>query len=104
LKVIEAIPKEDSPVVWGKEIVKIRQDKVLQAHLFYDQEMKLVKRLRTLSVRDYSGKIFPETMRMQNMEEEDEWTEITHHSIVFGEDYPESLFSISHLKNPRMMK
>ncbi|MCB0330898.1 MAG: outer membrane lipoprotein-sorting protein [Bdellovibrionales bacterium] len=100
--VVLAIPKEDAPVVWGKEIVKVRDDKVLLEHLFFDQEMKLVKAFKTISIADFGGKIFPKTMRMTNVEKEDEWTEITHHSITFGIELPENLFTISYLKNPRL--
>ncbi|MCB0353792.1 MAG: outer membrane lipoprotein-sorting protein [Bdellovibrionales bacterium] len=100
--VVEAVPLEDAPVVWGKEVIKVRDDKILLAHLFYDQEMKLVKQFQTKSIKDFDGKLFPEVMRMTNLENDDEWTEITNHTLAFGLTLPANLFSLSYLKNPRL--
>lgn len=100
--VVEAIPREDSPIVWGKEILKIRDDHVLLSHEFYDQKGHLVKRLETLSITRFNGKIFPETMKMTPVEREGEWTEITHHSVKFNVELPRNLFTLSYLKNPRL--
>lgn len=100
--VIEAIPHEDAPIVWGKEILRIRDDRVLLAHEFYDQKMTLVKQLKTLSTTTFNGKVFPETMKMTPVERDGEWTEITHHSVKFNVDLPQNLFTLSYLKNPRL--
>jgi outer membrane lipoprotein-sorting protein len=100
--VVEAIPHEDAPIVWGKEILKIRDDHVLLSHEFYDQNMILVKRLETMSITTFNGKIFPETMKMTPVERDGEWTEITHHSVKFNVDLPQDLFTLSYLKNPRL--
>lgn len=100
--VVEAIPHEDAPIVWGKEILKIRGDHVLLSHEFYDQNMTLVKRLETLSITMFHGKVFPETMKMTPVERDGEWTEITHHSVKFNVELPQNLFTLSYLKNPRL--
>ncbi|HEY9017161.1 outer membrane lipoprotein-sorting protein, partial [Thiomicrospira sp.] len=34
--IIEAIPKPNAPVVWGKEVAKIRDDYVILENVFYD--------------------------------------------------------------------
>jgi len=100
--VIEAIPDEDSPIVWGKEILKIRDDSLLLAHEFYDQDLILVKRLETLSTGIFDGKVFPKKMRMYSEERQGEWTEIIHNEIRFQVTLPKNLFTLSYLKNPRL--
>ena len=47
---IEAIPQPDAPVVWGKEIIIIREDNILLSEQFYDQAMVLVKEMKTLKI------------------------------------------------------
>ena len=46
--IIESIPHEESAIVWGKEISHIRDDYVELKHDFLDQDMKLIKSLKTL--------------------------------------------------------
>ena len=53
--VIESIPHETAPVVWGKEVIKVREDYIILLHDFYDQDMQLVKRLSTKKIEELSG-------------------------------------------------
>lgn len=99
--VIEATPKEDAPVVWGKEIVRVREDYVILGHLFYDQQGKLVKELKTLEVGPLGGRPFPILMRMTISEKEDHWTEVHHQDVKFGVSIPPETFSVGYLQNPR---
>ncbi len=74
---IESIPHEDAAVVWGKEILKIRDDNVLVDHSFYDQDGELVKVLVSLEIGDMGGRVVAIRQRMNKVDEPDEWTEIT---------------------------
>jgi len=40
---IESIPHEEAAVVWGREVLKIRDDHVVLEHAFFDQDGELVK-------------------------------------------------------------
>ena len=40
--VVESIPHEEAAVVWGKEVLRIRDDDVLLSQEFYDQDGKRV--------------------------------------------------------------
>ncbi|WP_455221974.1 outer membrane lipoprotein-sorting protein [Kaarinaea lacus] len=99
--VVESIPKEDSAIVWGKEILKIRDDNVLLEHAFYDQAMKKVKILTTLKIKDMGGRTLASQQRMNNVEKTDEWTEIVVHSAEFNIDISKNTFTLSNLRNPR---
>jgi outer membrane lipoprotein-sorting protein len=101
VSVIESIPHEDAAVVWGKEVLKIRDDNVLVSEDFYDQDGKLVKSLRSLDIGEMGGRMLALRQRMEKLEAEDEWTEISLDSMRFDLDLPDSLFTRSNLRNPR---
>lgn len=98
---IESIPKPDAPVVWGKEVLTIRDDFILLSEHFYDQDMQLVKVMETTKIGPLGGREFPIIMRITNMEENDRWTELTNNTGHFDLDLPEYLFTLSNLQNPR---
>ena len=98
---IEAIPKPDAPVVWGKEILVIREDKVLIMERFYDQSMEPVKEMKTLKIENIGGRIYPVVMRMTNFDEPDHWTQIETHKAIFNIELPKFIFTQSNLRNPR---
>jgi len=98
---IEAIPHEDAAVVWGKEILNIRDDNVLVDHSFYDQDGELVKVLVSLEIGDMGGRVVAIRQRMRKVDEPDEWTEIVVHSMQFDLDLKDSVFTLSNLRNPR---
>ena len=66
--VIESVPHEDAAVVWGKEVLKVRDDNVLLAQDFYDQDGKLVKSLRSTKVGKMGGRDLALVQRMEKLE------------------------------------
>jgi outer membrane lipoprotein-sorting protein len=99
--VIQSIPKESAPVVWGKEILKIRGDGIVLSHEFYDQDMKLVKKLTASDLKITSGKLYATLLHMENVEKKDEWTEVKTLEAHFGVQLKDELFTQSYLSNPR---
>ena len=99
--VVESIPKEDSAVVWGKEILKIRKDGVLLAEEFYDQDGELVKTLRALEIGRIGGRMMATRQRMAKADAQDEWTEIRFDELDFDVELDDSVFTLSNLRNPR---
>lgn len=99
--VVESIPHEDAAVVWGKEVLKVRDDHVLLSQDFYDQDGKLVKSLRSLEIGVMGGRTLAVRQRMEKLEAEDEWTEMVIESMGFDLDLSDSLFTRSNLRNPR---
>ena len=98
---ITSIPHEDAAVVWGKEVLTIRDDFVLMKQEFWDQDNILVKQLETLEVQEMGGRQVARLMRMGEIDTPEEWTLLTAHEIEFDIDLPESLFTLSSLRNPR---
>ena len=98
---IEAIPHEEAAVVWGREVLSIRDDHVVLTHKFYDQDGELVKTLTSLEIAEMGGRVIAKRQRMSKVETPDEWTEIQVVSVDYEVELKDSLFTLSNLRNPR---
>ena len=99
--VIESIPHEEAAVVWGKEVLTIRDDYVLLEQQFWDQDAVLVKTMKALEIRELGGRTVASTLRMGKVDTPDEWTELKVRDIEFDVSHPDGLFTLSNLRNPR---
>ena len=98
---IQSIPHEDAAVVWGREVLRIRDDHVVLTHKFYDQDDALVKTLTSLEIGEMGGRVIALRQRMNKVEAPDEWTEIQVVSVDYEIELKDSLFTLSSLRNPR---
>jgi outer membrane lipoprotein-sorting protein len=98
---ILSIPNEDAAVVWGSELMRIREDHVVLQHSFYDQDGELVKSLKTLEIAEMGGRVIAKRQRMSKADEPDEWTEIQVNEVQYEVELKDSLFTLSNLRNPR---
>jgi outer membrane lipoprotein-sorting protein len=98
---IESIPHEDAAVVWGSEVLTIREDHVVLEHAFYDQDGELVKTLRSLETGEMGGRTIAKRQRMMKTDTPEEWTEIAVLEVEYDLDLTDSLFTLSNLRNPR---
>ena len=98
---IESVPHEDAAVVWGSEVLTIRQDHVVLEHAFYDQDGELVKTLKSLETGEMGGRTIAKRQRMMKTDTPDEWTEIAVLEVEYDLDLKDSLFTLSNLRNPR---
>lgn len=98
---IQSIPHEDAAVVWGREVMRIRDDKVVVDHRFYDQDGELVKILESMEIGEMGGRTIALRQRMHKIEAPEEWTEIQVNSVEYEIDIPDSTFTLSSLRNPR---
>jgi outer membrane lipoprotein-sorting protein len=99
---IESVPHEDAPVVWGKEVLQVRDDSVMLEHDFYDQEGRLVKRMVASDIREMGGKTVAAVERMTQADKPEEWTEIRLLEAQYGIAVPPGTFTLSNLRNPRL--
>lgn len=98
---IELTPHDDAPVVWGKRVIRVRDDYVLLKEQFWDQDGELVKEMAVTEVAKMDGRYIGKTLRMYKVETPAEWTEVTYHSVDFDIDLVEGVFTLSNLRNPR---
>ncbi len=98
---IQSVPHEDAAVVWGREVLRIRDDMVVVEHSFYDQDNELVKTLRSLEIGEMGGRVVAIRQRMGEIDAPEEWTEIKVNSVEYELEIPDSMFTLSNLRNPR---
>ena len=99
--VIQSIPHEEAAVVWGREVLHIRDDWVLLEQQFWDQDDILVKTLRALEIREMDGRPVASVMRMGREGAPQEWTELRTLVVDFDVELSPNLFTLSNLRNPR---
>lgn len=96
---VEALPKPNAPVVWGKIILKIRQtDDVIDTVQYFDEETKLVKVYRTSDIVVVEGLHFPRTAEMQDQSKAGQTTSIHYDTITFSPQLSAQTFSERNLK------
>ncbi|MFC1719580.1 outer membrane lipoprotein-sorting protein [Pseudomonadota bacterium] len=98
---VASVPHEDAAVVWGKEVLIVRDDYVLMEQQFWDQDGVLVKSMKTLDVEMMGGRAVAKVLRMGKVDTPEEWTQLTTNSIEFNIELPDNLFTLSNLRNPR---
>lgn len=98
---IQSVPHEEAAVVWGREVLEIRDDFVMLSHDYYDQDGELVKSLDSLEIAEMGGRTVARRQRMTKAAEPEEWTEIRVDEVEYGVDINDSLFTLSNLRNPR---
>ncbi len=96
---IEAVPHENAPVVWGKEIWVLRDDYVMLEQVFYDQLQVALKRMTTLEIGSMGGRTLATRMRMERLDEPDRWTEVITDSAEFDIALPERMFTLFTLRS-----
>jgi len=99
--VIESVPHEEAAVVWGREVLHIRDDWVLLEQQFWSQDGDLVKTLSALEIEEMAGRPVATLMRMARTEAPQEYTELRTHAVEFDLELADSLFTLSSLRNPR---
>ena len=98
---IESIPHEEAAVVWGKEIVTIRDDFIMLRQEFWDQDDILVKEMNATEIAVMDDRSIASRMRMHKLETPGEWTEMVVDDIDFDIALAANLFTLSSLRNPR---
>jgi len=98
---IESVPLEEAAIVWGREVLTIRDDWVLLEQLYYDQDNVLVQKLETLEIGEMGGRTSALRQRMGKVDADDEWTEMQIDKMEYEVDLDDRLFTVANLKNPR---
>ncbi len=95
---VQAVPRENAPVVWGKEVLVLRDDYVLISHTFFDQDLKPLKRMTTLEIGELGGRVFGTRMRMTELDEPDHYTEVDYEKAQFDQKLDDNLFTLFALR------
>lgn len=97
---IKSMPKSDAPVIWGMIKLKIREDNILVAQTFYDEDLEPVKSMTASNLQMTDNKLFPMNWVMKKSDVGDEYTELSYRNIEFKKTLSKRIFTRSNLKNP----
>lgn len=98
---IEAMPKPGAPVVWGKVVVKARDDNVVTEETFFDQDMKPARIMTTDKIGPLGDREYPLVMTMHPQDAPGQWTRVETKAAQFNTAAPDYIFTLSNLQNPR---
>ena len=98
--VIESLPLPEAPVIWGKQMMKIREDLIMLEESFYDEDGELVKKLIFNDFRMVDDKLYPFILTMRPVDEPENYTRVAYEFFQFCDSLPDSIFTRASLKNP----
>ena len=99
---IQLLPKEDSPIVWGKLIVAIRvSDRIPVWQHFYDEIGRLTRVMNFKKIKSFDGKTIPSVMEMIPQNKEGHKTVIRFVNAEFDKGIDEKVFTRRNLQKRR---
>ena len=98
---IDAVPRANAPVVWGRQRMRLRADGVMLEVTYFDQDQRPVKRMQAMQVAALGGRTFATRMRMTDLGERDHFTEVIYVSANFDQSLPDEQFTQFALRNTR---
>lgn len=98
---VEATPNPGAPVVWGKVVLKIRDDYVITEETFLDQDMRPVRRMQSEKIGLLDGRAYPTVMVMYPLDKPTQFTRVETLAARFNTPVAGYVFSLSNLQNPR---
>jgi len=99
--VIESVPLEEAAVVWGREVLRIREDLVLLEQRYFDQDDQLVQTLEALEIGEMGGRVIALRQRMSKQDAPEEWTEMHVKTMSYDVNLDPGMFTLANLRNPR---
>ena len=97
--VIRSMPKPDAAVVWGMQIIRIRDDRIILSQEFFDEDLEPVKRMTADQIEMLGGRMFPRRWKMAENDKPNQYTLLLYHNLAFLDDLPDNTFTINRLKS-----
>lgn len=96
--IIELIPREEAPTVWGKLHYRVRQNDYLPARVdYYDERGDLVRAMLFSGIDEYGGRIIPGTWTMYNKAKPGHKTTFEILDVQFDVQISDRVFSLQEL-------
>lgn len=98
---IEARPKPDAPVVWGRLVYDVDLERVVPRSVdYFDEKGVLVRQVLFDRVARVGERWVPLRMRVVPVDKPEESTEIVYETLAFDEPMPADRFSLGFLRRP----
>jgi hypothetical protein len=95
---IEAIPKPDAPVVWGKLVLHVEKDGFVARRVsYFDEDGKLIKYYETSDVRVIGERKVPMRLVMRDLTRDGHRTTLTYEDLVFDPEMSADTFTLRNL-------
>lgn len=100
--VIELIPKEEAPVVWGKVLIWVdKLEYMMLQSDYYDEDDFLVNQMIGSDIKEFSGKKLPSKLRVIPVEDEGQETILTYDKLEFDIKISNQFFTTNYMKRIR---
>ena len=100
--ILQLIPNEDAPVVWGKILAYITKKEYLQLLIkYYDEDGYLINTMELSEIKLMGGRKIPTVLKMIPEDEPGNSTVIVYKDIQFNIDIKDSFFSMQNVKRIR---
>jgi len=100
--VIELVPKEEAPVVWGKVVIWVDKSEYMMLQTdYYDEDDYLVNQMIGSEVKEFSGKKLPSKLRVIPVEDAGQETILSYDKLEFNIKIPDQYFTTNYIKRIR---
>ncbi|MBU0479959.1 MAG: outer membrane lipoprotein-sorting protein [Proteobacteria bacterium] len=98
----EFIPREDSPIVWGRIVAKVRkEDYIPVREEFYDEKGTLMRIMVLKEIKSLGGKTIPAVMELIPLNKKGHRTIVTYTDATFDLELPKDIFTLRNLQQRR---
>ena len=99
---VQLIPKEDSPIVWGKIVAAVQsKDYIPVWQRFYDEKGNLMRVMNFKEIKTFGDKIAPAVMEMIPQNKEGHKTVVRWLNATFDSDIDDKIFTRRNLQRRR---
>jgi outer membrane lipoprotein-sorting protein len=99
---VEAIPKPDAPVVWGKLVYWVRvEDFVPLKAEFYSEKGELIRVMTYKEIKEIGGRVLPTYWQMVPVKKKGRMTSLRIIEVEFDISLSDEIFSLRNLKRVR---
>lgn len=97
--VVEATPKPDAPVVWGKVVFRVRKSNFVPGRVdYYDEDGRIAKHYETSDIRNIEGKEVATHFIMHDDTRPGYSTAISYDKLTFSPEVEPDTFSLRNLE------
>lgn len=98
---VEALPKPEAPVVWGKIIYWVRKkDFVPLKEEFFSEKGELIRELRFSEIKQMGGRTIPTVWEMKPLKKKGKRTIFRIKEISYDIPIDDNIFSLENLRSP----
>lgn len=100
--IVEAIPKPEAAVVWGKLVYRVRERDLMPLQQdYYSERGERIKMMTFSEVKEMGGRLLPTHWEMKSLRKPGNVTVVELDDIVFNQPIADKIFTLRNLRNPR---